>query len=211
MYAQQYNNSPYPRGVILLTFDDSCQLCTKQEYLQHIRVALGIRRTGSLSTSCIEALAIVAYSQPTTRAYVDNVRGVDSTYAMTTLLERGLIEAKGRLDAPGRPMLYGTTAGFLRCFGLTSLDDLPGINSEEAYEVLSKMSRELEGQLTIEESLKEAEEERLADEAAEAKKAEELLDAPLKNGEDTFEENKESKENDGYIPAEDFPEEKASE
>lgn len=156
MYAQQYNNSPYPRGVILLTFDESCQLCTKQEYLQHIRVALGIRRSGSLSTSCIEALAIIAYSQPTTRAYVDNVRGVDSTYAMTTLVERGLIEAKGRLDAPGRPMLYGTTSGFLRCFGLSSLDELPGITSEEAYEVLSKMSRELEGQITLDESLKEA-------------------------------------------------------
>lgn len=156
MYAQQYNNSPYPRGVILLAFDESCQLCTKQEYLQHIRVALGIRRSGSLSTSCIEALAIIAYSQPTTRAYVDNVRGVDSTYAMTTLLERGLIEAKGRLDAPGRPMLYGTTPGFLRCFGLSSLDELPGITSEEAYEVLSKMSRELEGQITLDESLNNA-------------------------------------------------------
>lgn len=141
-YAQSYNNSNVRRGVILLTFEESCQLCTKQEYLQHIRVALGIRRSGSLSTSCIEALAIIAYNQPTTRSYVDAIRCVDSTYAMTTLLERGLIEPKGRLDAPGRPVLYGTSDGFLRSFGLRSLEDLPGISSEEAYEVLAKMNSE---------------------------------------------------------------------
>lgn len=141
-YAQSYNNSDVRRGVILLTFEESCQLCTKQEYLQHIRVALGIRRSGSLSTSCIEALAIIAYNQPTTRSYVDAIRCVDSTYAMTTLLERGLIEPKGRLEAPGRPVLYGTSDGFLRSFGLRSLEDLPGISSEEAYEVLAKMNNE---------------------------------------------------------------------
>ncbi len=141
-YAQSYNNSEVRRGVILLTFEESCQLCTKQEYLQHIRVALGIRRSGSLSTSCIETLAIIAYNQPTTRSYVDAIRCVDSTYAMTTLLERGLIEPKGRLEAPGRPVLYGTSDGFLRSFGLRSLEDLPGISSEEAYEVLAKMSNE---------------------------------------------------------------------
>ncbi len=140
-YAQSYNHSDLHRGIILLAFEETCQLCTKQEYLQHIRVALGIRKSGSLSTSCIEALAIIAYNQPTTRAYVDAVRAVDSTYAVTTLLERGLIEAKGRLDAPGRPVLYGTTDGFLRSFGLSSLDELPGISSEESYEVLAKMGQ----------------------------------------------------------------------
>ena len=143
-YAAAYNASPIPRGVILLAFEDSCQLCTKQEYLQHIRIALGIRRSGSLSTSCIEALAIIAYNQPTTRAYVDAVRGVDSTYAMTTLLERGLIEARGRLDAPGRPMLYGTTAGFLRSFGLGSLEELPGISADGAYAVLKQMEKSMD-------------------------------------------------------------------
>lgn len=153
-YAERYNSSDYARGVILLTFEDSCQLCTKQEYLSYIRVALGIRKSGSLSTSCIEALAIIAYNQPTTRAYVDNVRGVDSTYAMTTLLERGLIEARGRMDAPGRPMLYGTTAGFLRSFGLSSLEELPGISSEEAYETLRMLESSMnpdfhEDQITI--------------------------------------------------------------
>ncbi len=162
-YAERYNASEYARGVILLAFEDSCQLCTKQEYLHHIRVALGIRKSGSLSTSCIEALAIIAYNQPTTRAYVDNVRNVDSSYAISTLLERGLIEARGRLEAPGRPMLYGTTPGFLRSFGLSSLEELPGISSEEAYETLRQLERamnpaEVEGQVSIDDQLKETDE-----------------------------------------------------
>ena len=73
----------------------------------------------------MEALAVVAYNQPVTRAYVDAVRGVDSSYAMTSLIDKGLIESLSRLDAPGRPMLYTTTEKFLRVFGLSSLDDLP--------------------------------------------------------------------------------------
>ena len=104
-YADRYNSSEFPRGVILVTFDDSCQLCTKQQYLTYIREALGIRRNGTLSNSSIETLAVIAYNQPVTRAYVDTVRGVDSSYAVSSLLERKLIEAKGRVDAPGRPML----------------------------------------------------------------------------------------------------------
>ncbi len=155
-YAERYNASEYSRGVILLAFEDSCQLCTKEKYLQHIRIALGIRKSGSLSTSCIEALAIIAYNQPTTRAYVDAVRGVDSTYAVSTLLDRGLIESRGRMDAPGRPMLYGTSAGFLRSFGLQSLDDLPGISSDEAYETLRRLENAMnpsfhEDQIAIDE------------------------------------------------------------
>ena len=105
-YAEKYNHSKLPRGVILLALDDECQLCTKAEYLAYIRFALGIRRNGTLSASTLETLAIVAYHQPVTRAYVDAVRGVDSSYAVSSLVERGLIEAKGRLDAPGRPVLF---------------------------------------------------------------------------------------------------------
>ena len=124
-YAIRYNNSDIPRGVILLTYADSCQLCTKKYYLNEIREALGIKKSGSLSTSSMEALAIVAYNQPVTREFVDTLRRVDSSYAMNNLLDRGLIECKGRLDAPGRPMLYGTTPDFLRAFGLSSIDALP--------------------------------------------------------------------------------------
>ena len=124
-YAEIYNNSDLPRGVILLTYGDSCQLCTKKYYLNEIREALGIKKSGTLSTSSMEALAIVAYNQPVTRVFVDTLRRVDSSYAMNNLIDRGLIESKGRLDAPGRPMLYGTTPDFLRAFGLSSIDALP--------------------------------------------------------------------------------------
>ena len=129
-YARAYNTTKMPRGVILLVYDDSCQLCTKQYYLPEIREALGIKKSGTLSTSSMEALAIVAYNQPVTRMYVDTLRRADSSYAMNNLIDRGLIECKGRMDVPGRPMLYGTTNDFLRCFGLNSLTDLPGTSEE---------------------------------------------------------------------------------
>lgn len=129
-YSLKYNDSEIPRGVILLTYSDSCQLCTKQTYLPEIRDALGIRKSGTLSTSSMEVLAIIAYNQPVTRAFVDTLRRVDSSYAMNNLLDRGLIECKGRLDVPGRPMLYGTTSDFLRCFGLKDLASLPQTSDE---------------------------------------------------------------------------------
>ena len=129
-YSTVYNNSDIPRGVILLTYADSCQLCTKKYYLNEIREALGIKKSGSLSSSSMEALAIVAYNQPVTRVFVDTLRRVDSSYAMNNLLDRGLIECKGRLDVPGRPMLYGTTSDFLRCFGLKDLASLPQTSDE---------------------------------------------------------------------------------
>ena len=124
-YSLKYNNPEIPRGVILLVYNDSCQLSTKKYYLNEIREALGIRKSGTLSSSSMEVLAIVAYNQPVTRLFVDTLRRADSSYAMNNLLDRGLIESKGRLDAPGRPMLYGTTNDFLRCFGLKDLKELP--------------------------------------------------------------------------------------
>ena len=136
-YALAYNNPTIPRGVIMLAFSDSCQLCTKEHYLQEIRNALGIKKSGSLSTSSMEALAIIAYNQPVTRVFVDTLRRADSSYAMNNLLDRGLIESKGRMDAPGRPMLYGTTQDFLRCFGLKDLTELPK-TSDELMEVFDK-------------------------------------------------------------------------
>ena len=146
-YALKYNDPTIPRGVILLTYKDSCQLCTKEHYLNEIRDALGIRKSGSLSTSSMEVLAIVAYNQPVTRAFVDTLRRVDSSYAMNNLLDRGLIAATGRLDVPGRPMLYGTTSDFLRCFGLSDLDSLPKTSDEliEAFEG-AKSQESIEGE-----------------------------------------------------------------
>ena len=136
-YSVKYNDPQIPRGVILLTYGDSCQLCTKKYYLNEIRDALGIKKSGTISTSSMEALAIVAYNQPVTRIFVDTLRRADSSYAMNNLIDRGLIEAQGRLDAPGRPMLYGTTPDFLRVFGLKDLSELPS-TSEEIADMFAK-------------------------------------------------------------------------
>ncbi|MBE6562122.1 MAG: SMC-Scp complex subunit ScpB [Ruminococcaceae bacterium] len=129
-YMKEYNGTDngLPRGILLLMFDDACQLCTKEEYGLHVREALGIRRGGNLSPSSIEVLAIIAYNEPVTRAYIDTVRGVDSSYAVTSLSDKHLIEVCGRLDVPGRPLLYRTTDDFLRVFGMQSLSDLPEVS-----------------------------------------------------------------------------------
>ena len=139
------------RGIQLLLYPDTCQLTTKEVFAPYIREALGIRRGGNLSNSSLEVLAVVAYNQPVTRSYVDVIRGVDSSYAVTSLLDKGLIEAVGCLDAPGRPMLYGTTDKFLRVFGLSSLAELPetealGVANAPAEGVLIEEDR---SQLTI--------------------------------------------------------------
>lgn len=128
MSAIYNTDDSFPRGVILVRFPDSCQLCTKECYGAEIKEALGIRRGGNLSQSLLEVLAIIAYNQPTTRAFVDTVRGVDSSYAMGSLSEKNLIEQCGRLDAPGRPALYRTTNDFLRVFGISELDELPTVS-----------------------------------------------------------------------------------
>ena len=136
------------RGVRLLRMEDSWQLCSAPEYAEYIRRALEQRKPPKLSQPALEVLAIVAYFQPVTRAYIDQVRGVDSAYTVTTLLERGLIEACGRLDAPGRPSLYRTSALFLRTMGMQSLDELPvlpDLSSDEGAEKLEQAISELRG------------------------------------------------------------------
>ncbi len=132
-------------GIQLLLYPTTCQLATKERYAPYIREALGIRRGGNLSASSMEVLAVVAYNQPVTRSYIDHVRGVDSSYAVNSLLDKGLIEAAGRLDAPGRPMLYVTTDKFLRVFGLNALDELP------ETEALSVAAAQAEGADVIQE------------------------------------------------------------
>lgn len=123
--AKEYESPDSRRGLLLLMYPTGCQLSTKEQFLPYIREALGIKRGGNLSNSTMEALAIVAYNQPVTRSDVDNIRGVDSSYAMTSLIDKGLIEVCGRLEAPGRPMLYATSDKFLRVFGISSLEELP--------------------------------------------------------------------------------------
>ncbi len=113
------------RGIRLVRMEDSYQLCSSPDYADVIRKAFEIRKTARLSQPALEVLTIVAYYQPTTRAYIDQVRGVDSAYTVGLLLERGFIEECGRLQVPGRPRLYRTTKRFLRDFHLSSLDELP--------------------------------------------------------------------------------------
>lgn len=113
------------RGMRLVRMEDSYQLCSAPEYADDIRKAFEIRKPAKLSQPALEVLTIIAYYQPTTRAYVDQIRGVDSSYTVGLLLDRHLIEECGRLQVPGRPRLYRTTQTFLRAFHLNSLDDLP--------------------------------------------------------------------------------------
>jgi segregation and condensation protein B len=119
------------RGIRLVRFSDSCQFCTNEAYERQVKAALGMRSGGALSNSALEVLAIVAYNQPVTKPFIEQVRGVDSSYAVTNLLERGIIECRGRLDVPGKPRLYGTTPVFLRSFGLSELSELPPLELSE--------------------------------------------------------------------------------
>ena len=120
------------RGMRLLRLEDSWQLCSAPEYADVIRRAFEIRKPAKLSQPALEVLTIIAYYQPTTRAYVDQIRGVDSSYTVGLLLDRHLIEECGRVQVPGRPRLYRTTKAFLRAFHLNSLEDLPEMPGMEA-------------------------------------------------------------------------------
>ena len=114
------------RGIRLVRLEASWQMCSAPEYAPLIRKTLESRRPAKLSQPALEVLAIIAYFQPVTRAYVDQVRGVDSAYTLGLLLDRKLIEVCGRLkDQPGRPRLYRTTENFLRAFHIRSLEELP--------------------------------------------------------------------------------------
>ena len=113
------------RGIRLVRLEDSVQLCTRTEYAEYIRRVMETRRAPMLTQNALEVLAIIAYRQPVTRAYVEQIRGVDSTYTIASLVERALIEECGRLEVPGRPAIFRTTDGFLRVFGLASVRDLP--------------------------------------------------------------------------------------
>ena len=121
-------------AIRLLKLENSYQLASAKEYAEYIRAALDLRRKAPLSQAALEVLAVIAYNQPVTKAYVEQVRGVDCSGVVSTLVEKDLLEERGRLELPGRPLLYGTTANFLRCFGLSSLVDLPDVPADETVE-----------------------------------------------------------------------------
>ena len=134
------------RGMRLIRMDDAYQLISAPEYGEVIRRAFEIRKPAKLSQSALEVLTIVAYYQPTTRAYIDQIRGVDSAYTVGLLLERDLIEEAGRLAVPGRPVLFRTTKNFLRSFGMESLEELPDL--PESSQEGRQLTRELESNLS---------------------------------------------------------------
>lgn len=133
-------------GICLLKLDTKYQLCSKKEYVDAVRDVLDLKRNAPLSQAAFEVLAIVAYNQPITKPYIEQIRGVDCSGVVNTLCQRGLVEEKGRLDVPGRPVLYGTTADFLRCFSLNSLDDLPELPQTDKEILMSDVDN---GQLSL--------------------------------------------------------------
>ncbi len=172
-YKKEYDSDPM-RGIQLLILGNACQLVTKEVYADYVKAALGVRDGGNLSKASLETLAIIAYNQPATRSYVEQVRGVDSSYSIGVLLEHELIEEKGRLDVPGRPRLYGTTEAFLRTFGLSAPDELPPLENNIPSPV-----EEIPMIDGLDEVLSDKSEETAADEAASGKlTAQEAENAP---------------------------------
>lgn len=119
------------RGIRLIEIDNSIQMCSGSEYYECIQRVSQTKKQSGLSSAALETLSIIAYNQPVTKATMDFIRGVDCTYSVARLVERGFIDELGRAETPGRPILYGTTMEFLRCFGLKSLDDLPPLPEKE--------------------------------------------------------------------------------
>lgn len=112
-------------GVKLIRLENKYQLATRNEFAEYIKKAFDIKRKTPLSPAALEVLAVIAYNQPVTRSFVEQVRGVDCSGVITTLIEKELIEERGRLELPGKPLLYGTTDNFLRCFSISDLSELP--------------------------------------------------------------------------------------
>lgn len=122
------------RGIKIIEIENSVQMCSNPEYFEGIKRVTQIKKQSGLSSAALETLSIIAYNQPVTKATIDFIRGVDCTYSVARLVERGFIDELGRAETPGRPILYGTTMEFLRCFGLKSLDDLPPLPEKEIPE-----------------------------------------------------------------------------
>ena len=133
-------------GIQLLRLDNAYQLATRKEYEEQIKTAFDMRRRTPLSQAALEVLAVIAYNQPVTKSFVEQVRGVDCSGVIGTLVEKNLIEECGRLELPGRPLLYGTTKNFLRCFSVSSLSELPKLPGKE-----NEIAASLGEQLMVEE------------------------------------------------------------
>ncbi|MCH5296068.1 MAG: SMC-Scp complex subunit ScpB [Ruminococcus sp.] len=153
------------RGITIIKLKNAYQMVSVKEYAPQIRTIMDLRRNSPLSQAALEVLAVVAYNQPVTKAFVEQVRGVDCSGVIGSLTLKGLVEEKGRLELPGRPLLYGTTENFLRCFNISSLDQLPALpendekdsddNSDSALESTNENELTLEDNKDIENNLEE--------------------------------------------------------
>ena len=140
--GRTYNYQAADRGIRILELEDAYQLCTKKDYYEYlIRIARQPRKY-VLTDVILETMAIVAYKQPVTRQEIEKIRGVKSDHAVNKLMEYGLVEEVGRLDAPGRPILFGTTEEFLRNFGVSSLSELPPVPADRLAEFEAEALRE---------------------------------------------------------------------
>ena len=119
------------RGIVIVRLENTYQMATDERYADYIKKAFDIRRRTPLSSAALEVLAVVAYNQPVTKSFIEQVRGVDCSGVVSTLVEKGLIEERGRLELPGKPLLYGTTKNFLRCFSISDLSELPPLPKNE--------------------------------------------------------------------------------
>lgn len=139
-----YNSAQ--RGITIIKLKDSYQMVSVKEYAPQIRTIMDLRRNSPLSQAALEVLAVVAYNQPVTKAFVEQVRGVDCSGVIGSLTLKGLVEEKGRLELPGRPLLYGTTENFLRCFNISSLEQLPALpeNDDESNSDKADIDDEIE-------------------------------------------------------------------
>ncbi len=129
MLVKEYADTK--RGIRIIRLNESYQMCTVEAYAEYIRTVMDLRRNTPLSQAASEVLAVIAYNQPVTKAFIEQVRGVDCSGVVSSLIARQLIEEKGRLELPGRPLIYGTTEHFLRCFNISSLDELPTLPSAD--------------------------------------------------------------------------------
>ena len=146
---QEEYNSDVNRGITIVELEGSIQMCSKTEMYEHLMKIATVPKHYSLTDTVLETLSIVAYKQPVTRIEIEKIRGVNCDHAVNKLLEYGLITELGRLDAPGRPLLFGTTEEFLRCFGVKSLDELPTVSAERLEEFKKEAAEEIQLSLPI--------------------------------------------------------------
>lgn len=125
-------------GLMIIRIDNKYQICTREKYSDEVRKLMEIKKNTPLSNAAFEVLAVIAYNKTVTRSFIEQVRGVDCSGPISSLVQKGLIEEKGRMDLPGRPLIYGTTDRFLRCFSLNSLEDLPDLPKNDEIDSIAK-------------------------------------------------------------------------